>query len=159
MARKKDNGIKLIHIIIIIAIVILVIFVSKKFIKNERETQNITQEQEQSQEKYVKFLEDGIKLNTSDKLKKDKKFENLKIKDVQLTYRNGVTNLLCNIENVSNENLEMQDVEISLLDENGEVIYKMIGVIEEINAGETKQFNSSVTADFSNAYDFEINKK
>lgn len=164
MARKKEKekGIKLIHIILIIAIIVIGIFVSKKFMKNEQETEKNSVEQEQqsqSQEKFIKIYSDGVKLNTSAKLNEEKQWEDLKIKDVQLTYRNGVTNLLCNIENTSNKNLEMQDVEISLLDENGEIIYNMTGIIEDINAGETKQFNSSVTADFSNAYDFKINKK
>lgn len=162
MSRKKEKerGIKLIHIILIIVIIVIGIFVSKKYIKNEQETEKVSEKQEeQSQEKFIKLFDDGVKLNTSTKLNEDKQWEDLKIKDVQLTYRNGVTNLLCNVENISNKNLKMQDVEVSLLDENGDIIYIMTGIIEDINAGETKQFNSSVTADFSNAYDFKINKK
>ena len=53
----------------------------------------------------------------------------------------------------------MQEVEIALLDENGEVIYKIPGVIEEVEAGATVQFNTSISADFANAYNFEILKK
>ena len=161
MARKKEKekGVKLIHIILLVAIIIGGFFGIKYFTKNAQEQDKTSVGQELSQEKYVKLFDDGVKLNTSAKLNEDRDFEGLKIKDVQLTYRNGVTNLLCNVENTSNNNLKMQDVEISFLDENGDVIYKMAGIIEDINAGETKQFNSSVTADFSNAYDFTINKK
>lgn len=161
MARKKEKekGVKLIHIILLVAIIIAGFFGIKYFTKNAQEQDKTSVGQELSQEKYVKLFDDGVKLNTSAKLNEDRDFEGLKIKDVQLTYRNGVTNLLCNVENTSNNNLKMQDVEISFLDENGDVIYKMAGIIEDINAGETKQFNSSVTADFSNAYDFTINKK
>ncbi len=165
MAKKKrqENGIKLIHIIFMILIIAIVIFVSRNFIKNNekigKDQEEQGQEQIGKQEKNVKVFDDGVKLNTSDKLNGEKKFEELKIKDIQLTYRNGVTNLLCNIENNSKEKIKMQDVEITLLDEKGEIIYKMVGIIEDINSGETKQFNTSVTADFSNAYDFKITKK
>lgn len=163
MARKKEKekGIKLIHIILVIVIILIGIFASKRFINKEEKINKTSEEQGQiqEQEKYIKLLEDGVKLNTSAKLNEEKKYEDLKIKDVQLTYRNGVTNLLCNVENTSNKDLKMQEVEITLLDENSNIIYKMVGIIEDINAGETKQFNSSVTADFSNAYDFKINKK
>lgn len=155
--KKKEKGIKIIHIILIIIVIITVIFLTKYFNKNKEKVDKIGEIQ--AEEKYIKIFNDGVKLNTSAKLNEDKKFEDLKIKDVQLTYRNGVTNLLCNVENTSNKNMKMQDVEITLLDENDKVIYKMVGIIEDISAGETKQFNTSVTADFSNAYDFKINKK
>ena len=72
---------------------------------------------------------------------------------------NGVTNLLANVKNTTQSDKNMQEVIIILLDENGQEIYKMPGIIEEIKAGETIQFNSSITADFANAYDFKIVKE
>ena len=162
MAKKKQKGIKLIHVIIVIAIIVVAIIVWNNIQKNKKQEKinNITNQLEkQEQEKNVKVLEDNTKLNISNKLNENKKFGELQLKDIQLTYKNGVTNLLCNIENISDKKVNMQEVEIALLDENGEVIYKIPGVIEDIEAGATVQFNTSISADFANAYNFEILKK
>ena len=124
----------------------------------EQEDMQTSGIQTEQQEKYTKILEDETKLNTSEKLKEDKKFEELKVKDIQLTYKDGVTNLLATIENTTQTKIEMQNIEIVLLDEKGEELYKIPGIIEEIEAGKTTQLNCSVTADFSNVYDFRITK-
>lgn len=158
--RKQKQGINLITLIIAIIIIALIVIFIKNIItknKNKEQTNNTTQTT--TEEKYVQTLDNGTKLNTSEKLKEDKKVEELELKNIQLTYKNGVTNLLCDIQNNSKKEVKMEDVEIVLLDENGDTIYKMRGFMEEIQPGETKQFNSSITADFSNAYDFKINRK
>ena len=159
MAKRKNKGINLITIILIIIVIIMAVVCIKKITapndKNEQ-VNNVANQIEEVQEKYVQVLEDGTKLNISSKLKENKKLDNLELKDIQLTYKNGVTNLLCNIENTSETKTDIQNVEIILLDEEGNTIYKMPGVIEEIEVGETKQFNTSITADFANAYDFKI---
>lgn len=161
MAKRKKKGIKIIDIIVLITIMIISIIIIKNIMKNKSKEQEDMQTsgiQAEQQEKYTKILEDKTKLNTSEKLKEDKKFEELKVKDIQLTYKDGVTNLLATIENTTQTKIEMQNVEIVLLDEKGEELYKMPGIIEEIEAGKTTQLNCSVTADFSNVYDFRITK-
>lgn len=159
MAKRKNKGVNLISIIFIVAIIILVGLFFKSVITKNKEQENNTVINETEQEKYVQILSDGTKFNISSKLKENKKIESLEFKDIQLTYKNGVTNLLCNIENLSETKTDIQNVEIILLDENENIIYKLQGVIETMDAGEVKQFNTSITADFANAYDFEINKK
>ena len=162
MAKKKKKGIRIIDIIVLIIIIIVFSVIIKNIMKNKSNEQNDIQAtiiQTEGQEKYTKTLEDETKLNTSEKLKEDKKFENLKIKEIQLTYKDGVTNLLATIENTTQTKIEMQNVEIILLDDKGEELYKMPGIIEKIEAGKTTQLNCSITADFSNAYDFQIVKK
>lgn len=126
---------------------------------NKQEDMETSKIQTEQQEKYTKILEDKTKLNTSEKLKEDKKFEELKVKDIQLTYKDGVTNLLATIENTTQTKIEMQNVEIVLLDEKGKELNKIPGIIEEVEAGKTTQLNCSVTADFSNVYNFEIRKR
>lgn len=165
MARSKKMEIRLINIIIVIGLIIIISF----FVINNKnkEKQNIITNQpeivgkteKQQEEKYVKVLEDGTKLNISEKLNKDKKIDNLEIKDIQLKYKDGVTNLLATIENTNNAKLEMEKIEITLIDENGDVIYKIPGIIEETESGKTARLNCSVTADFVNAYDFEMTRK
>lgn len=162
MAKSKNKGINVITIIVILILIIITVVVTRKIIaKNNKNEQvnNVTNQIENDTEKNVKVLEDGTKLNVSSKLNENKIVGDLVIKDIQLTYKDGVTNLLCNIQNISNKKTDIQNVNIILLDEQGETIYTMQGIIEEIEAGETKQFNTSITADFANAYDFKIVKK
>lgn len=166
MAKNRNKGINLATIIVILILIIITVVVTRKIIarnnKNEQVnnvTNQIENQVENETEKNVKVLEDGTKLNISSKLKENKKIDNLEIKDIQLTYKDGVTNLLCNIQNISNKKTDIQNVNITLLNEQGKTIYTMQGIIEEVNAGEIKQFNTSITADFANAYDFKIVKK
>lgn len=166
MTKNRNKGINLITIIVVLILIIITVVVTRKIIaknnKNEQVnnvTNQIENQVENETEKNVKVLEDGTKLNISSKLKENKKLDNLEIKDIQLTFKNGVTNLLCNIQNTSNKKTNIQNVDIILQDETGKTIYSMQGIIEEIESGETKQFNTSITADFANAYDFKIVKK
>ena len=162
MSRRKNKGISIITIIfIIILIVVAVVIIRKITTKNNKNEQvnNLTNQIETDTEKYVTVLEDGTKLNISSKLKENKELEGLEITNTQITYNNGITNLLADVKNTTQAKMNMQQVTIILIDEKGETIYEIPGVIEEIEAGETKQFNTSITADFANAYDFKIVKK
>lgn len=158
MSKRKKKRIRRIDIIVVITIIVISIIMIKNK-SNKQEDMGTSKIQTEQQEKYTKLLEDKTKLNTSEKLKEDKKFEELKVKDIQLTYKDGVTNLLATIENTTQTKIEMQNVEIVLLDEKGKELYKIPGIIEEIEAGKTTQLNCSVTADFSNVYNFEIRKR
>ena len=158
MAKRKKKRIRRIDIIVVITIIVISIIMIKNK-SNKQEDMETSKIQTEQQEKYTKLLEDKTKLNTSEKLKEDKKFEELKVKDIQLTYKDGVTNLLATIENTTQTKIEMQNVEIVLLDEKGKELNKIPGIIEEIEAGKTTLLNCSVTADFSNVYNFEIRKR
>lgn len=156
--RKKQRGIKVIDIIVMIIVIVVIIVVAKNIIsskktKEKRNTEISTSEQ------YVTVLEDGTKLNNSTKISENKKLEGLEITNTQISYNNGVTNLLANVKNTTQSDKKMQEVAIILLDENGKELYQMPGIIDAVKAGETIQFNSSITADFANVYDFKITKK
>lgn len=156
MANKRE--INLIALIFILIVVVLIVVVGIKII-NHKNNKEIDENGQNNDEKYVTVLEDGVKLNTSKKVKETKKISNLELKDTQVTYKNGVTNLLATVENKSKNKLEMQEVEIELLNENKDVVYTMKGIIEELEPEESKKFSSSITADFSNVYDFRIIEK
>ena len=48
---------------------------------------------------------------------------------------------------------------VILKDEQGNKVNEIPGIIEDIKPGETKQFHTAVSADYTNAYDFEITKR
>ena len=164
MSRSKRN-LQLISIIIaIIAIVIVIAIIvninKKKDNTNENKlTNSVVDEKEQKvEEKNIMELSDGTKLNVISKLNENKILGDLVIKDIQLTYKDGVTNLLTTVENIKKEKIPMTNVAIQLLDESGKEIYTLNGIIEETKAGETAKLNCSITADFANVYDFKIVK-
>ena len=162
--KKIKLPIGLIIIVLIVLIVVEIIQMNKKEDKNEEKVQNTTvqtQEDEVKEEKeeYVQVLQDGSKLNISEKLKENKKIGSLVLKDIQLTYKDGVTTLLANVENTSKETSKQKEVEITLVNEKEEKLYTLKGVIEEIEPGASKQLNSSITADFANAYNFTVKEK
>ena len=164
---RKKKRLRVIDLMIIVVIIVVGVIAVTKIsgkIRNTKETgkENIVtiqQQESQVEEKYVKILEDGSKLNISEKLKTEKKLENIVIKDIQLMYKDGVTNILANVENTGSTKLEATKLEITLLDDKGETVYKMQGLIEETEAGATSKLNSSITADFANVYDFVVSKK
>lgn len=158
---KKKKGVKLIIVLIVLILVVLGIAIVKNTNKKDLQEQNenVVQEQEQQiNEENVQILEDGTKLNVSEKLKENKTLDNLEIQNIQLTYRNGVTNILADVVNNGSSDFENTKIDITLQDEEGNTLYKIRGIIEKTPAGETSKLNTSITADFANAYDFTITK-
>lgn len=163
--RKKKN-VRLIWIILIIIVAVGVI-VTINLSNNKKDTkpaqqqsqvENGQQEEEKPVEKYVQVLEDGTKLNISEKIKQTKKVGDLEISNIQITYQNGVTNILATVTNTSSKKSELQNVSIVLSDDKGNTIYTLRGVLEETEPNGTSQLNTSITADFANSYDFTISK-
>lgn len=163
--RKKRN-VRLIWIILIIIVAVGVIVTinlsnNKKDAKpaqQQSQVENGQQEEEKPVEKYVQVLEDGTKLNISEKIKQTKKVGDLEISNIQITYQNGVTNILATVTNTSSKKSELQNVSIVLSDDEGNTIYTLRGVLEETEPNGTSQLNTSITADFANSYDFTISK-
>ena len=97
-------------------------------------------------------------MNISEKIKQTKKVGDLEISNIQITYQNGVTNILATVTNTSSKKSELQNVSIVLSDDEGNTIYTLRGVLEETEPNGTSQLNTSITADFANSYDFTISK-
>lgn len=161
----KKSEIKPIFILTIIAILILAVILiarNNNAKKNAQNAQANTTEENTVEEKYVQVLNDGTKLNDSEKLNKDRSFEgqsDIELSNIQLTSKDGITNLLCDVKNNSSTPLKLQEVYVILRDENGNEIDRIPSILEDIQPGETKQFSTFVTADYANAYDFTMIKK
>lgn len=163
--RKKKN-VRLIWIILIIVVAVGII-VAINLSNNKKDSKPAPQPQVESEqqqeeakpvEKYVQVLEDGTKLNISEKIKQTKKVGDLQISDIQITYKNGVTNILATVTNTSSKKSELQNVSIVLSDDEGNTVYTLRGVLEETEPNGTSQLNTSITADFANSYDLTISK-
>ena len=157
MKELKKSKLLIISIIAIVLIIITILV----GIKINNSKSKITQEDNQEEEKvdYVKEVEDGIKLNRSSKLNEDKKIGNLKISNPQLTSKGGMTTLLANVINEGSSKTNIKVVGVNLLDESGETLISLTGVIEALEPGGETQLNISMTSDYIEAYDFSIFEK
>lgn len=146
----KSSEKKLILMIIVIGVIIIG---GIKIFKNDA---NKVVSEEDNQEEYVQKLEDGSKLNISQKLQKTKTLDGLEITNIQLKEINGITTLLADVNNKSNNQVNEKKVKVDVLDKSGNIITTLKGIIDVIPAGGSVQLNMAVTADVANAYDFKI---
>lgn len=165
---KKERGVTIIELaiiaIVVIILVLIVVFVIGRTDKNKEKTDpentkvqvQIEEKEEDKKEEYVYHMEDGSKLNVSEEMQKEKRVGDLKITNVQLKERKGITTLLADIENIGQSDIEEKILTIEILNKSKEVIVKVKAPIDNIKAGEKVQLNTSVTADVSSAYDFRI---
>lgn len=159
MQKKEKKMIVILLIILIIAIAVFVINNNKNK-KNGKNAENEnTAYENEDPEEFVQVLEDGSKINTSEELNKTKQIGTYKFENIQLAEQNNQTVLLANVTNTGNKATEMQLVDITLLNKNGEEIITIGGIIEALEPGANTQFNSSMTLDYTNVYDFKITLK
>ncbi len=156
--RKSEKTLILILIIITI-IVTSIYFVLKNKNKTEDiQENNSTQIQDQNKEN-ISVLEDGTKLNISERMKEIKKVEGLEFSDIEITEKDNVTVILANVKNTTNETKKDYIVDIKVLDKNNSEITSLSGYIGEVKPNETIAFKTSATFDFADAYDIIISKK
>ena len=154
----KKNEKKGIAILIIVAIIIIGIIFFATRGKKEEVVQNTT-ENNAPVEEFVQVLEDGTKLNTSTKLNEMKKVKGFEFGNIQLTMQNGQSVLIADVKNTTSSATELTLVDVTLLDKEGNTIVKVGGVIAPLEAGASTQFNTSMTLDYANAYDFKVEIK
>lgn len=157
--RKSEK--RLILILLIITIIVTAIyFIMKNNSKTEEldGNNNNSQIQEQGKENFS-VLEDGTKLNISEKIKETKKIDGLEFTDIEITEKDNVTVILANVKNITKDIKKDYIVDIKVVDKNGNEITSLSGYIGEIKPNETIAFKTSATFDFANAYDIVITKK
>ena len=158
---KKNK--KIITTLIVIVIVIVGVILILERLSNNKEYKSDQYENKQEEnkidEKYVEKLEDGTKLNISNKLKETKKIEGLEISNIQLTYKNGMSVILAEVKNTTNQDIKLTPISLKLYDEKGNILEALDGLITGTKAGEKTQLNIGVSSDYANAYDISIEKK
>ena len=141
--------------LILILIAIIGLFIKK----NKNEENEVQNQNTVTDEKFVQVLEDGTKLNKSSKFNETKNIDGIEISNIQFTYKDGQTVLLANVTNNTGKAVDITLLDIKLLDEQGNEIVTVGGIISPMQVGETTQLNASMTMDYANAYDVEITLK
>ena len=103
MKTSKKNLILLL-IVVVLVIIIMIFFVvmnrkGKDTNENVVENNDTNFTDQEGETQFYEELEDGTKVNTSEKLKETKILNGLEIKNIQLTNKNNQSMLLAEIEN------------------------------------------------------------
>ena len=159
--RSKFSKIRIAISVIIIIIVFIICFkiLSKKDTDNTGNSENEFVLYNSSIADYVKTSEEGTKINISPKINQDMKLNELDIKNIQLTCKNGITTLLADVLNNTNKDSGMKNINIKLLDENNKEIRTVSGYIPALKIGETTKLNVSMSSNLIIAYDIKISEK
>ena len=107
----------------------------------------------------VNIFDDGTVLNNSAKLHETKKVEEMEISQIQLTEKNGETQLIATITNTSSTDQGDYPVIVKMIDKEGKEVGTMNGYIGKIKPQNSIKFSTEATFDSSNVYDFTITKK
>ena len=168
MSGKKKGMKKNEKIVILVLVIILIAVIIFAAVRNssssdteETETSSTAESSETELESagdYSVVLEDGTKLNISEKLNEDKELDELEITDIQLTESDGVTQLLATVTNTSDEVQGGYIATLTLLDADGNALVVLSPYIEELEPDESTQLNVSAVFDYADAYDFTITK-
>ena len=158
--NKKKITLNPLIILIVIAVIIAIIVIIN-INNNNNKTENITPQgqEEQNTESYVEEIETGLKINKSTKLNEAKEVQGLKITNIQLSTKDGMTTLLADVINNSGTKTALKTVEITLIDKEGNELTKVTGIIDSLDVGDSKQLNIGMTSDYVNAYDFKVEFK
>lgn len=161
--KKKE---KILIAILIAITVVVIIFAATRNKNNSDDTPvnsgtTLTDGQVENleipvEEKYVEVGDDGSKVNTSEALKSNKVVNNVEFSDIQLSQRDGETLLTASIKNTGSAPTELFSVSITLVDDAGQDIITVGGLVAPLQAGATGQFETSMALDFANAYDFRV---
>ncbi len=152
MANKHAKRRKELKVIVAFTVVFIIVLIAIIINVNKKDAQPTSTEDES----YVQEMNDGISINKSTKLNEAKLVNGLLISNIQLTEKDGMTTLLADVTNKTDQNTELKKLKIVLLDESGNEIATMMAFVNAINAGETAQLNASTTSNYIRAYDFKV---
>lgn len=155
--KKKEK--QIIGVLVLITIFIIVIAIVVRSINKNKENTTENQEENIVTEEFVDVLDDGTRVNKSDKLHETKIFDEMEISNFSLTEKENVTLLLGTITNTSSEVKGDYPINIKVIDKDDNEIITVAAYIGKLEPGERCELNTSATFDYANAYDFEISKK
>ena len=156
---NKEKKVILTVVGIMVGILLLVV-VSKGINKKDSVQNSNKTVGTQNVEKYATNLVGGTKINNSGEFNKNKKYKNIEISDIQFTYKNGKSVLIAKLTNIGSTKQEMEIAQITIFDENSNILGTIEPIIPELNPGETKPLNATLSGiDSINAKDFKIEEK
>lgn len=150
----KSSEKKWICILLIILVIAIIAFVNSQKKKDNSSNEGATENK--TENVYTEVLDDGTKLNTSEKANSTKEVNGFKFENFQITSKDSQTLILADVTNTTSSATKMTKVSVTLLDDRGQEIQTVHGLIVPLQPGAKTQFNVAATLDYSNVYDFKI---
>lgn len=103
----------------------------------------------------------GNRINTSSKIKEEKKIEGadgLVIRNMNITASNRVTTITADVVNTSEEEKGNFMTKINFVDEDSRSIIEVGAYVNKVGAGKTVKLQTTTTIDFANAFNYTIKK-
>lgn len=160
----KENGRNtiIIAILSIVAIVALIIVLPRgdkaKKKAMEKGLESNIDNQEDSQTEITKLNGSGEKVNTSKKINQNRDIGDFTLSNVSLKETNGETVLSARITNKSGVDQSGFMGNIILLNSQEQEIGRMPVRVSDMNVGETKRIEASITESYTDAYDYRLEK-
>lgn len=151
-----NNKNKKVIIIVGVIILVLAIFMIYKGSSKKQNEDNINNPNKTKE--IVKTLENGQKVNKSEKMKETKKLGNIEISNIILNFQNNESQLTAKVKNVGNIAEGDYFIKITMIDKNGASIGEVKGYVDKIEAGKEKNISIKVSADLVDAYDVKIER-
>ena len=132
---------------------------SEKEIK-EMQEKSEKERKDREEGQYEKQGSDGTKTNVSSKVKEEKKIDGfIIVSNMTITAKDGWTTIKADVENISGSDFTgEQYIDFSLLNKEGQEMTKIKAVVPAAKDGEKVELNVEFTEDYSNAYDYKIEK-
>ena len=154
---KKKIIIVLMLLVIILVVGIVYVKVENKKVENQPNNVETKQESQITQvDGFIGELSDGTKINTNAKMNEPKDVGNFRLDNIRLTLKNGITTFRANVTNKTENKTELESVTLKLLDENGEELVSVKGIINEIESGKSEELAISITSNYINACGYEV---
>lgn len=154
----KKNEKRMIAILVLITVVVAVVWVVRNRVSKNQTTENGIAVAGEQAGVNSELLEDGTKLNNSNKLEEKKTFEGLELSGFQLTEKDNVSTLLGTVKNTGSSATSSQVLKLTFVDKDGEELATIDALVSELQPGDSTQLNTSATMDLSDAYDFTVSK-
>ena len=154
MSKREIQGI--IILIVTSIIIIGVIFLLTRKTEEEKYINTIVSKDEIIDNSIVQTVDSDTKVNVSSKLNEDKSVNGINFKNIQLVKVDKLTILSMDVENTTGKDIKDTMISINLLDQNGNKIKAMSGIISAVKNGETVKLKSIANGDYTNAYDLKI---
>lgn len=154
MKKKQLKKFPIILIIVLILIVALAIIIVKMHNNNNENNQNLSS----VNDNFSQVTSDGTKINISEMLNADKEFDGLDITNIELKSDGQVTQLTATINNSTGRTKGGYPAKIVFVDSNNTKLVEMGIYIKELQPGESTILNGKITFDYTNAYNFNIQK-
>lgn len=166
--EKNKTILKYILIIIFLVIIIGLIYfltvikqnstnieteINYNLLNVEKDNGNIIMQNETNAE-----VKDGVKRNISNNIKKERKYNDIVIKEATIEASGGMSQFIAIIKNSLNKDVQGELVQVIFVNQSNSEITRIETYFPNLAKGETSTLNISTDIDLTNAYDYYIQK-